>query len=364
MVSGESEKPRVIVHLDLDAFYASVEVLENPELKGKPVLVGGRPGQRGVVAAASYEARKFGARSAMPMSRALRLCPDAIVVPTRHSLYSAYSRQVMAILLEFSELMEQISIDEAFLDLTAETKDWEDGVKTARRLQQRVKDEVNLVASLGVASNKLVAKIASDRDKPGGFTVVPPGEERVFLEPLAVNAMWGVGPVTAKKLNDLGVKTIGDLANVPENVLKVHFGIHGRSMGRRAQGIDNRPLVTEREAKSVSQERTFSEDVSDELTLKKQLWKMSKKVGARLRKYELTAQTIAIKLRYSDFTTLSRQIRLAEPTSDDVTIYGAALALMLRAWKDNKPVRLLGVGSRGFSEPNHQLSLLDELANR
>jgi DNA polymerase-4 len=206
---------RAIIHLDLDAFYAGVEILENPELEGKPVLIGGHPEGRGVVAAASYAAREYGVRSAMPMSRALVLCPDAVILPSRFSVYGDYSRRVMAILREATPLFEQMSIDEAYLDVTEQVASWEDAVALARQLQRRVREEVGLSASLGVASNKLIAKIASDHDKPGGLTVVPPGQEQSFLEPLSVRVLWGVGPVMASKLAKLGVTTVGDLATAP-----------------------------------------------------------------------------------------------------------------------------------------------------
>ena len=209
-----TERPRAILHCDLDAFYATVETLENPDLAGKPVLVGGRPESRGVVAAASYEARAFGISSAMPMREALRLCPQAIIVPPRHDLYRQYSRRVMAILREATLLVEQISIDEAYLDVTAQTDVWDDAVEIAQRLQARIREEVDLSASLGVATNKQVAKVASDLNKPGGLTVVRPGQEAAFLAPLPVRALWGVGPVTAERLKALEVTTIGQLARL------------------------------------------------------------------------------------------------------------------------------------------------------
>jgi DNA polymerase-4 len=239
-----SDRVRAIVHLDLDAFFASVEVLENPDLAGKPVLVGGRPEQRGVVAAASYAARAFGVHSAMPMARALRLCPQAVVLPARHNLYRDYSRRVMDILHQTSPLVEQISVDEAVLDLTDQVAAWEETPGIARNLQVRVREEVGLSASLGVATNKLVAKVASDRDKPGGLRVVRPGEEAAFLAPLPVRVLWGVGPVTESRLAEAGVTTVGELARLPEERLQARFGQHG-AHGARAQvgepGEDLRP---------------------------------------------------------------------------------------------------------------------------
>jgi DNA polymerase-4 len=352
------DRPRAIVHLDLDAFYAAVEVLERPDLAGKPVLVGARPEERGVVAAASYPARAFGIRSAMPMHRALALCPDAIVLSPRHPLYRDYSRRVMAILHQTSPVVEQMSIDEAYLDLSDQVADWETAVEIAGGLQRRVSEEVGLSASLGVATNKLVAKVASDRDKPGGLTVVRPGEEAAFLAPLPVRVLWGVGPVTAQKLAKMGVETVGDLAKLPEEELRARFGRHGVDMARQAQGIDERPVVTEHEPKSVSQERTFARDLRDAAVLKRQLWRLSQGVGRRLKRAELAAGTVAIKLRYADFTTLTRQMRLAVPTDDERMIYRAALILLRRAWQRGRPVRLLGVAGRDLSPPAGQLPLL------
>lgn len=352
-----SVQPRVIVHLDLDAFFAAVEVLEHPELAGKAVLVGGRPEERGVVASASYPARAFGVHSAMPMARALKLCPEAVVLPPRHHLYRDYSRQVMSILRETSPLMEQMSIDEAYLDLTDRITAWDEGVEIARGLQRRVKEEIGLSASLGVATNKLVAKVASDRDKPGGLTVVRPGEEAAFLAPLPVRVLWGVGPVTAAKLAEMGVNTVGELAQLSEEVLRARFGIHGVEMARRARGIDTRPVVTEHEVKSVSQERTFTHDLRDAEALKQQLWRLSQGVSRRLKRAGLAAQTVVIKLRYADFTTLTRQMTLMTPTDDERVIYRAALVLLSRVWQRGQPVRLLGVAGRRLCPPVGQLPL-------
>lgn len=352
-----SERPRAIVHLDLDAFFAAVEVLENPELAGQAVLIGGRPEERGVVAAASYPARSFGVRSAMPMYRALRLCPEAVVLPPRHSLYQGYSRRVMEILRQTSVLVEQISVDEAYLDLTGQVAAWEGVVELARRLQEQVKEEIGLSASLGVATNKLVAKVASDHDKPGGLTVVRPGEEAAFLAPLPVRALWGVGPVTERKLAEMGVTTVGELARLPEEELCARFGRHGVEMARQAQGVDGRPVVTEHERRSVSQERTFARDLRDAEALRRELWPLSQGVARRLRKAELVTSTVAIKLRYADFATLTRQMSLAVPTNDERMIYRAAVVLLGQAWQRGRPVRLLGVAGRHLSSPAGQLPL-------
>ncbi len=352
-----SETGRIVVHLDLDAFFAAVEVLEEPALAGKPVIVGGRPEERGVVASASYEARACGVRSAMPTFRALALCPGAVVRPARHGVYGDYSRRVMAILEQAAPRVEQMSIDEAYLELTGHVVDWQAGVEVARQVQRRVRDEVGLSASLGVAANKLVAKVASDHDKPGGLTVVRPGEEAAFLAPLPVRVLWGVGPVTAQKLAELGVETVADLARLDPGDLAARFASHGLLLGQQAQGLDDRPLVAEHEIKSVSQETTFVRDIAQPEALKGQLRELSQGVSERLRRRGLAAGTVAIKLRYADFTTVTRQMALAVPTDDPEAIYGAALVLLRRTWRRGRPVRLLGVAGQKLSAPAGQLSL-------
>jgi len=355
--SPASDRYRAIVHLDLDAFYAAVEMLENPGLVGKPILVGGRPESRGVVAAASYEAREYGVHSAMPMYQAVRLCPKAVVLPPRFDLYRDYSSRVMAILYETTSVVEKMSIDEAYLDLTGQVGQWREAVALARRLQDRVRNEVGLSASLGVATNKLVAKVASDHDKPGGLTVVLPGEEREFLRPLPVEVIWGIGPVTGEKLARRGVTTVGDLARLSGPELTASFGEHGAAMARRARGIDRRPVVTEHERKSVSRERTFGQDLHELEALKEQLWKLSQSVAQRLARAGVATGTIAIKLRYDDFETLTRQMSLGVPTDDAVRIYRAALVLLTQAWECGRPVRLLGVGGADLVPPTGQMSL-------
>jgi DNA polymerase-4 len=352
------DRTRAIIHLDLDAFYAAVEILQNPELAEQPVLVGGLPGGRGVVVSASYAARAFGVRSAMPTSRALTLCPEAIVLRPRFSLYRDHSRRVMHILHQTSRLVEQVSIDEAYLDVTERIAGWEAGVKVARQLQRQVQEDIGLSASLGVATNKLVAKIASDHNKPRGMTVVRPGEEAHFLAPLPVRVLWGVGPVMASKLGDLGVTSVGHLAAIAEDELRTRFGRHGAVLAQQARGIDNRPVVTEHEPKSVSQERTFSRDQSDPEALEQQLEKMSQKVAERLKSKELAAGTVAIKLRYSDYSTLTRQMTLDVPTNNEQLIFRAAQTLLHRAWQPRRPVRLLGVAARRLTLPTGQMPLL------
>jgi DNA polymerase-4 len=348
---------RAIVHLDLDAFFAAVEVLENPSLAGKPVIVGGSPEGRGVVASASYPARAYGIHSAMPTSQALRLCPDVVVIRGRHRVYWDYSRRVMAILRESAPLVQQTSVDEAFLDVS-HLAAWEAVVLEAYRLQACVRDQVGLSASLGVASNKLVAKVASERGKPGGVTVVRPGDVEAFLAPLSVRVLWGIGPVTARRLAAVNVTTVGELAQVPEEELRKHFGRSGTYMARRARGIDNHPVFTGHEAKSVSHETTFAHDVRDVATLEATLRKLGSSLSRRMRKSDLVASTIAIKLRYADFTTLSRQTTLAAPTDDEQQIHRMVLLLFHRTWKQRQAVRLLGVAARHLSAGSGQLRLL------
>ena len=343
--------------MDLDAFFAAVEALENPALAGKPLVVGGTPAQRGVVSTASYEARAFGIHSAMPTSQALRLCAHLVIVPVRHSLYRSYSRRVMAILRETTPLVEQVSIDEAFLDLSAQIEAWDQAIEIARQLQQRIIKEVWLSCSLGVGTNKLVAKVASDYDKPGGLTIVRPGEEAAFLAPLPVRALWGVGPVTAEKLAAMGIETVGQLAQTPLAALQVRFGKRGSHMAQQARGIDRSPLSTEHERKSISQERTFSRDLRDKRTIKRHLWKMSGQVAEQLNRHKVAAGTIVLKLRYADFTTLTRQTSLTVPTDDAKTIYRTVLVLMSKAWDRTRAVRLLGVGAKNLSDPVGKMTL-------
>jgi DNA polymerase IV len=351
MLDGE----RAIVHLDLDAFFASVEVAENPDLADKPVVIGGR--RRGVVAAASYPARAFGIHSAMPMFRALQLCPQAVVVAPRHRLYSEYSHRVMEILYDASSQVQPMSIDEACLDLSDEIDEWEQAVDLAARLQRQVREQVNLSASVGVGTNKLIAKVASDHDKPGGLTVVRPGEEASFLAPLPVRVLWGIGPVTASHLAEMGVTTVEDLTQVPAETLQHRFGKHGQAMARQALGIDRRPVATSHGVKSISHERTFSYDLADLQSLKVQLWKMSQGVAKRMVRKELCAGTVAIKVRFADFKTVTRQLALETPTADEREIYRVGLYLLQRVWATGQPVRLLGIGGHDLEAPTGQLRL-------
>lgn len=355
---------RTILHLDLDAFYCAVEEQRDPSLIGKPFAVGGRPESRGVVASCSYAARRFSVRSAIPMAQAVRLCPTLIVVRPDFPAYRAMSREVMARLHALTTLVEQISIDEAFLDVSAQA---ESGDVLAARLQATIRDELNLSCSLGVASNKLVAKIATDVGKaavrsgrsPSAICVVPPGEEAAFLAPLPASALWGVGPKTAERLAALGIHTIGEIAAWPADDLQRRFGQHGADLARRSRGLDDRPIVTERAAKSISQETTFERDVRDRATLEQTLRAQAADIVRKLRRSELTGTTVRLKIRWPDFTTPTRQITLPQPTDDPATIGDAALRLFGEIWSAGQPVRLIGVGVSGLSTPSQQLSLLD-----
>ena len=363
--------PRTILHIDLDAFFCAVEETRNPELRGKAFAVGGKPDERGVVASCSYAARRMGVRSAMPMAKALRLSPGLIIVSSRHPLYRDVSRQVMQLLHDLTALVEQISIDEAFLDIS-DIRDEPEAI--ARNLQARVRDELQLPCSIGIASNKLVAKIATEVGKslslrntqtrgeiapPNALTIVPFGEEAAFLSPLPADMLWGVGPKTFARLTDLGIQTIGDIAKWPESELIRLFGENGRDLARHAKGIDDRPITTERETKSISQEITFSRDVRDDKVLQETLQEMSAEVGAQLRRNNLAGKTIKLKIRWPDFTTLTRQTTLNHPTDQEDEIAKSALELLKSVRKPKQAVRLIGVGVSGLGQPVRQLGLWD-----
>ena len=333
---------RTILHVDLDAFYASVEVLDNPALAGKPVLVGGT-GPRGVVAAASYEARRFGVHSAMPMGRARRLCPQAIVLPPRFDVYHARSAQVHGIFAAFTPVIEPIALDEAFLDVTGAARLFGDGREIGAAIRARVRAETGLTASVGVAPNKLLAKLASDDAKPDGMLVVEPGTELAFLHSHPVRRLWGVGPATLARLDRFGVETIGDLAALPEASLVEALGkAHGAQLHALAQGRDERPVEADRETKSIGQEETFPRDVADREVLRREVRRMAERVGSRLREHDLAGRTVTLKVRFPDFRTITRSATL--PEAFDVTAQITDLALGLLDKVDVAGgVRLLGV---------------------
>jgi len=348
--------PRVILHVDLDAFFCSVEELNDPGLSGKAFVVAGRPDQRGVVASASYPARAFGIRSAMPTARAVRLCPTLIIIPPKHGVYGEASERVMALLRESAPVVEQVSVDEAFLDVSDDPRP---GRELAAMLQARIRTELHLPTSWGVAPSRLVAKIATEVGKPNGLVAVPPGEEAAFLAPLPVGMLWGVGPKTRSSLEGLGVHTIGDLASQPADRLTRLLGAHGLELASRALGRDDQPVVDSYEPKSMSSETTFARDVRDGRELRRTLLRLTEEVGQRLREGGLAGSTVRLKLRWSDFTTLTRQTRVPQPTDQDGEIYRAAESLFQATWPQGRPVRLIGVGVSGLGSHVRQLDLFD-----
>jgi DNA polymerase-4 len=349
---------RTVLHVDLDAFFAAVEQRDQPELRGKPVVVGiGGANDRGVVSAASYEARKFGVHSAMPIRTAKRLCPDCIFVPVRGAQYQKVSREVMAILRRFTPLVEPVSIDEAFMDVTASRALFGDGETIARQVKRTIREELQLTASVGVASTKLVAKIGSDLRKPDGLVVVAPGDEATFLAPLPISRLWGVGPSTAAALRDFGVTTIGDLQVLDRSALVRRLGPHGPSLTARAHGIDPDPVDDPDRAKSIGHEHTFDEDTSDPEVLERTLLAMAEGVSGRLRHAGEKAWTVTVKVRDSSFETLTRQRTLPEPTDMTDPIWQAALDLA-RPHMRGRKIRLVGVTASNFGG-REQLGLFE-----
>ena len=340
-----------IIHVDLDAFFAAVEQRDHPELRGKPVIVGGDPRSRGVVSTCSYEARKFGVHSAMPLRTALSLCPDGIFVPVDGAKYQRVSREVMTVLRRFTPAVEQVSIDEAFLDVTGSEGLFGTAPEIARRIKAEVVAATGLTISAGVATNKLIAKVGSDLRKPDGLVVVEPGEEAAFLAPLEIRRLWGIGPKTAERLHGLGIRTIGDLAALPVETLVRALGDHGATLHDRALGIDTDPVVGGGEAaKSVSHETTFEVDVTDAAEIERTLLALTEGVSARLRSAGLRAGTVAVKVRDSQFRTVTRQKTLPEPSDLTDTIWRAALELV-RPEVRGKKIRLLGVAATQLGQP-------------
>jgi DNA polymerase-4 len=348
---------RTILHVDMDAFYASVEQRDDPSLRGRPVIVGGTGG-RGVVAAASYEVRRYGVHSAMPMREALRRCPDAVCVRPRIGHYADVSKQVFAVFHEFTPLVQGLSLDEAFLDVTAGTGDLSDGERVAHEIKQRIRSRTGLTASVGVAPNKLVAKIASDLRKPDGLVVVRPGEINAVLDPLPIRKLFGLGAKTAPKVEALGIHTLGELRQASAAQLRPIFGRYTERVLQRAAGIDTRPVVPDQDEKQISAEETFDADIADHARLRAEIVRLGDKVGARLRSRELTASCVTVKIRRKDFTTYSRQRHFEPPTHETRVITSIATEL-LNAWLAAQPraaLRLLGVGVSDLA-PATQLDL-------
>ena len=347
---------RAILLLDLDAFFASVEQLDHPQWRGKPVIVGGKADSRGVVSTCSYEARTFGVRSAMPSATAQRLCPHAIWAPPRFERYRELSQRVMGIMYDESPLLEQVSIDEAFLDVSPGRYTKESPVEIARRIQERVA-ELGITCSVGVATGKTVAKIASDLDKPQGLTVVYPGSEAGFLAPMPVRALPGIGKQSAEKLRRLGIGTLGQIAAAPPEKLRPIFGVNTEAVQQRAAGVDGRGIVTEREVKSVGHERTFVEDLTTREQIEAAVDKMGTMVGRRLRKKGFAGHTVTLKLRYSDLSRRTAQQTLPERVDDETVFIPIAKQLISTIWRPGDAVRLVGISISGFEETDEQLGL-------
>ncbi|WP_337833515.1 DNA polymerase IV [Desulfotruncus arcticus] len=330
-----------IIHVDMDAFFASVEQRDNPQLRGRPVAVGGRPDRRGVVAAASYEARRFGVRSAMAMATAVKLCPGLVVVPANHKRYKEVSDAVMEIFRSYTPVVEPLSLDEAFLDVTGSEKLFGPPEAIGTEIQRRIKEDLQLSASVGIGPNKFIAKLASDYQKPGGFTVVPSEKVMDFLTPLPVEKMWGTGGKTAEKLKHIGVMTIGQLRELSPGFLEETFGKYGRALYDFARGEDARPVEPYREAKSVGKEITFPEDVWDLEELRQTLRVLAEKVGRSLRRQNIKCGSVTLKIKYSDRQLVTRTERLPELTNLTGTIYETAGRLLNKHCKP--PVRLIGI---------------------
>ena len=347
-----------IIHLDMDAFYPAVEVLDKPELKGKPVIVGGSR-KRGVVSSASYEARKFGVHSAQPMVTAMRLCPHGIVMPVRMSRYKEVSEQVFEIFDLFTPLVEPLSIDEAFLDVTASTRLFGSPTEIAKKIKRMVVEKTGLTISAGVAPSKFVAKIASDMEKPDGLTVVQASKVREFLDPLPINKMWGVGKVTQQALARLSIQTFKDLSQVPIEVLEKKFGKHGIHMHHLSMGIDDRDVVTDHEVKSIGHEETFSEDILRVDSAKKELLSLANRVARRMRRHGVEGKTITLKVKYHDFVRITRSVTWHKYTNDSVDIYANICSLLEKTAVGKRPVRLLGISLSNLADigSGRQLSL-------
>ena len=341
--------PRRIIHIDMDAFYASVEQRDDAELRGKPVAVGGPPESRGVVMAASYEARAFGVRSAMPTVRAMRLCPQLLLVPPDFTRYRAASQSVMAILRSCTPLVEPLSLDEAYLDVTVNLWNEPLAMSVAKRLKAQIRDEVGLTASAGVAPNKFLAKIASGWQKPDGLTVIAPERVEKFLHELPVEALWGVGPVTAKKLRALGIERLVDVRVADEERLHKAVGSLADWIKRLSYGDDPRRVVPNRPWKSRSCETTYVEDLRELREVRSEIERLAHETAAMLARKNLLARTVTIKVRYSDFRTVTRSHTAPTPTCDQGEIAARALAMLERTDAGKRPVRLLGVGAHGLS---------------
>jgi len=356
---------RRIMHIDLDAFFVSVEQRENPELKGKPVVVGGRPHGRGVVASASYEARAFGLHAGMPLTTASRLCPQAIFIEGSFPKYRDASERFMIIVADFSPYVEPLGLDEAYLDVTGFESIYGSIHQMAIKIKQRIKEELGLCASVGIASGKVVAKVASELSKPDGLLEIAAGNERSFLAPLPVVKLPGIGRKTERILNGLGINTIEKLSIMSLGALKSHFGAFGEVLHRFARGVDDREVEPPAATKSISRETTFGKDSRDHSRLKATLHYLGERVGAELRQRGKQARCIILKLRYADFTTITRRHTLSQTTDSDQTIFDTGVKLLDKALsQERQPVRLIGIGVSNLIESGRQLDMLDASARR
>jgi len=353
-------RERKVIHVDMDAFYASIEQRDHPSLRGQPVIVGGL-GPRGVVSAASYEARKFGVRSAMPMSQARKLCPRGYFLPVRMHRYRAVSRQIQRIFRGYTDLVEPVSLDESYLDVTENKLGTRSATLIAKQVKAKIRRELGLTASAGVGPNKFVAKIASGLQKPDGLVVVPPREVDSFLRDLPVHKVWGIGRVTERRLKAMGVETIGQLATVPVQVMQRQFGKSGQRLCELAHGRDDSPVSPVRERKSISLEHTFDTDVLSVQLLKRVVGDQAEKVAARARSRGLRARTVVLKVRYADFRLITRSRTLSQPVENAAELYGEALSLFGKTEIGQCPVRLVGVGLANFirEEEGRQLTLFE-----
>jgi len=352
-------------HVDMDAFFVSVEELFDPSLRGKPVVVGGRANERGVVSAASYAARKFGVHSAMPLRTAYKLCPQAIFLEGHRDRYMDYSHRIHDILCEFTPLVEMASIDEAYLDMTGTERLHGPPLEAAHRLHQRVKNVTRLNCSIGISVSRMVAKVSSDQAKPNGILWVIAGRESAFLAPLDVRKIPGVGKVTEKNLHAFGIRKVGDLARLDEKFLEEKFGKWGLALAGKSQGLDaggwyDTAVGEGAGPKSISHEHTFMEDTGDTGKLEATLARLCEQVGRRLREHRLRARTIQLKLRYKDFSTITRAHSIARGTDLDTELFEEIRDLFRKNWKPGEPVRLLGVHTSGWDEEGGQLGLLDQ----
>ena len=355
---AQASGPRTIIHVDMDAFYASVEQRDRPETRGRPVIVGANPRGRGVVSAASYEARRFGVHSAMPIGRAFRLCPEGVFLPVDMDKYAAVSREIMAVLADFTPLVEPLSIDEAFLDVTASRALHGDGAAIAREIKKRIRASVSLTASVGVAPNKFLAKVASELEKPDGLVVVEPGSEALFLSPLPVSRLWGVGKVTGAELETMGIRTIGQLALTPAAHLEARFGKHGPDLLALARGLDDRAVEPHSPPKSMGAEETFEHDTRDLDLLRATLRGQSERVARELRADGYEGRTVTLKLRFADFSTITRS-HTGDPTQDGLSLFRSVDAVFSRV-RLSQAVRLIGVSVSGLGPAGAgQLSLLE-----